>query len=181
MDQEQVFRSAKNWSDFVGFHVRMSFLMVLALVGLMPAIVRFMIAFDAGQDYSVQDHLVEVAFFLFMMALALVMFWKIIRVVFRYVSGRGWSRPIAAAVVALVLAAEGFLTIVILRTTYLQALNLNAIEREHADRIGEEIWRAIRRGSLRSANIGLRNRELSAAPYRAAARISGFSTDNSAP
>ncbi|RST86169.1 hypothetical protein EJC49_12160 [Aquibium carbonis] len=120
--------------------------MALALVALMPAIVAFMIAFDTGSDYSAGDHLLEIGFFLVMMTLALVMFWKIARVVFRYFTTNGWSRAISLALGIVVLVAEGFLAVVILRTTYLQALSLNAVERKDADRIGREIWRSIHKG-----------------------------------
>ena len=147
MDKEPCFRNAKAWSDFIGFHVRMSFLMVLALVALMPAIVAYMIAFDTGTGYSPREHLLEIAFFLFMMALALAMFWKIVRVVFRYFAMNRWNRALTVALGTVVLLAEGFLAVVILRTTYLQALGLHDVERKDADRIGREIWRSVHKGS----------------------------------
>jgi len=146
MDAEPSFKNAKAWSDFIGFHVRMSFIMVLALVGLMPAIVAFMLAFDGGPTYSGSDHLIEIGFFLFMMALALVTFWKIIRVVFRFFTRKGWGRVVAVALAIVVLAAEASLTAVILRATYLQALGLNAVERKDADRIGREMWESFWKG-----------------------------------
>lgn len=136
LDNDPIFKDAKAWSDFIGFHVRMSFLMAIAWVALMPAVVEFMISFDRKLPYSPLNFVVEIVVFLGAMALALVMLRKISRVVAVYLRRAISATAIANILTAAVLVVEVFLALVLMRLSYLQILRIYNVSASEADRIG---------------------------------------------
>lgn len=139
---DEAMKAAKSWSDFLGFHVRISFVFLISLVALLPAIVAFMLAFDGDGEYDVRQFWLEILVFLFSLSLAGVMLWKIAWVVFSYFRARNLGFAGSALLTATIVAVDLFMAVVIFRASYTQALNLHHIPLAEADRIGREILKS---------------------------------------
>ncbi|MBO9465688.1 hypothetical protein J7443_10650 [Tropicibacter sp. R15_0] len=133
MGQEKTLTDrSKQFSDFLGFHVRLFFCASLAQVAAAIPVSNVLSDWQAGTEYQASEHLPELAVMLLFMAYAVAMYVFIISTGWRYIGniiGKLWlRRTLGLALRLMFVAVQSLAIAAVLVFSTLQIFALFGIE-----------------------------------------------------